>query len=385
MSMKIEFVEKASQPGANMARLCRESGIARQTGYKWLKRFEEGGYEALEEETRRPKGTPFATAEDVVVAIVEARSKHPSWGPRKLVSLLAQTLGEEAPSERTIARVLARFGQIQKRAKRARSVVVERSPEILANASNDVWTLDFKGWWRAKNGERCDPFTVRDARSRFILAIELVRPTKVEVQRVMERLFRRYGVPKAIQCDNGTPFISVTSRGGLSKLSAWWVSLGIKVLRSRLGRPEDNGGHERMHLDMAKELERHPALNFESQRRACQKWRQEFNHVRPHEALGGKVPADVYRAVAERKPTRRHPTYPPEWITRRVSWSGKVIVRGERKFVSHSLVGHVVALQPMTGVRYRIWFYEIDLGILELTSHEVLLSAADRIQSKRAA
>ena len=371
MSSKIAFVEQASRPRANIAALCRQHGISRQTGHKWLKRYQEVGYEGLEDQSRRPKSAPLATGEEIVAALLAARAKHPRWGPRKLVRLLGRQFGELAPSERTIARVLERFGQVRQRRKRRGLSVVERAPQVTAQSSNDVWTIDFKGWWRASDGSRCNPLTVRDAYSRFVLALSLLpRSTGEEVQPVLERLFRRYGIPKAIQCDNGTPFVSVRSAAGLSTLSAWWVSLGIRIVRSRPGCPQDNGGHERMHRDIAGELQAVPEASVPLQQRACDKWRQEFNHVRPHDALRGKTPADVYRPAKSRL-TIRPIAYPPGWRVLRVKTGGNIC---KDEFVSTALAGYFVGLQPIGGLRYRVWFYDVDLGELEMTPSLPVLS-----------
>jgi transposase InsO family protein len=371
MSSKIAFIEQASRPGANVAAVCRAHGISRQTGHKWLKRYREVGYEGLEDQSRRPRASPLATGEEIIAALLAARAKHPRWGARKLARLLERQFGELAPTERTVARVLERFGQIRQRRQRRGLSVVERAPEVVAKASNDVWTIDFKGWWRATDGTRCNPLTIRDAHSRFLLALVLLpRSTAEEVQPVLERLFRRYGVPKAIQCDNGTPFICMRAAAGLTKLSAWWVSLGIRIVRSRPGCPQDNGGHERMHLDIAGDLQASPAASLVLQQRACDRWRQEFNHVRPHDALGGKTPSDFYRPSPSR-PRVRTPMYPAGWICRRIKRDGSV---GHGSFVSTAVAGHLVGLQHLGGLRYRAWFYDVDLGPFEMTPSVPVLS-----------
>lgn len=379
MSVKIEFVERASAAGANIAELCRQTGITRQTAYKWLRRFKEGGYEALEEVSRRPKTTPLSTAEDVVAMILDERGKHPSWGASKIARILARTLRESAPSERTVARVLARFGEIRnRRRQRARvTSIVERAPEVVVTASNDVWTIDFKGWWRSADGARCEPLTVRDAFSRYVLSIKLMPTSAHNVRRELERLFRKHGVPKAIQCDNGVPFVSTRARGGLTVVSAWWTSLGVQLVRSRLGKPQDNGGHERMHRDMAADIEAHPEATMRTQQRACDKWRQEFNHVRPHDALGGRTPAEVYKPVYV-PPRARTPLYPSGWIVRRVRRNGEVSVGKMRWFLSTSLQGYLVGFEPLLGIRYRAWFHKVDLGEIEITGDAVVRAASDR-------
>ena len=366
MSLKIDFVEQASLPDANFAALCREFRISRPTGYKWLRRFKERGYDGLDEQSRRPRSAPLATAEDVVVAIVEARDKYPRWGAKKLVRILRSSLGENTPSAATVHRVLKRLGRVRKRtAKRPRNIV-EKAPAVESREPNDVWTIDFKGWWRARDGRRCDPLTIRDGASRYLLALRLVAACTTEcVREVMEGLFRRHGIPRAIQCDNGTPFVCVHSRAGLSSLSAWWISLGIRIVRSRPASPQDNGAHERMHADIAADLQVAPAQTVAAQQRACDRWRQTFNHVRPHDALRGKTPAEVYRSSPAKLRTVP-PAYKTSWTVRRVTKAGTIKLAGETYFVSGALAGYDVALEPLGGVRYRVWFYNVDLGELEV-------------------
>lgn len=379
MGLKLEFVKRAKRRGANMAALCREYEISRQTGYKWLERFKREGYNGLEERSRRPAETPFGTAEDVVVAIVDARQKHRRWGPTKLRTLLVARFGEEdAPSERTIARVLKRFGQIEKRRPKRIRHAPDKAPSVEVKAPNDLWTVDFKGYWLSRDGTRCEPLTIRDAFSRYLLCIQLVKkPSLDAVQPLFAELFKRYGVPKAIQCDNGTPFVSIHARGGLTRLSAWWIALGIRLIRSRLGCPQDNGAHERMHKDIAGELEAFPAKTRPAQQARCDRWRQEFNHVRPHEALGGKVPADVYKK-SDRPPVVRKPNY-FACAVRKVSPTGSVRFNEDRAFLSTSLSGYAVGLQSLGGVRVRVRFYEYDLGILELVPFRAIVSPLDRL------
>ncbi len=215
MSLKMEFVEKASRPGARVSELCREYGVSRETGYKWLNRFKREGYEGLEEQSRAPHSSPLMKAEELVQAVLMAREAHPRWGPKKLYVVVKRRFGEETPSESTIARILRRFGQVRARRARRPLSTVERAPNVVARAPNDVWTFDLKGWWRSLDGYRCEPLTIRDAFSRCILAVEVLESTaEAGVREVFERLFRKYGLPAAMQCDNGTPFISVRGRGG---------------------------------------------------------------------------------------------------------------------------------------------------------------------------
>ena len=375
MSLKIEFVSKAMRPGARMTTLCAEYNISRETGYKWLNRFKREGPDGLEERSRRPKSAPLATSEDVVMRVLELRAQHPRRGAKKLARMLQTTFGEQAPSVATVSRVIKRAGLVRQRSKYARAGVMPERPNVKAEAPNEIWTIDFKGWWRSQNGDRCEPLTVRDAYSRFVLAVELVRSTTEAVRVVLERLFKKHGVPKAIQCDNGVPFISVRARGGLTKLSAWWVALGISVIRSRPGCPQDNGGHERMHRDLRQDVQLVPAHSHKAQQTTCNAWRQEFNHSRPHEALDGKTPSELYKP-SPRKMLETRAFYPAAWLTRRVSIGGSIRVQMARVPVSMSLAGHDVGIEPLGATKFRLWFRHIDLGTIEIPLTD---DAIDRI------
>jgi len=363
MSLKLEFVERIEK-GEKIAALCREFKVTRTTGHKWWKRYKEGGYAALEEQSRRPKSAPLATAEDIVIAVLAERAAHPRWGPRKLEVVLRRRFGEQTPSERTVARILRRAQKVRERRRRRPISVVDRAPQVQAQAPNDVWSVDFKGWWRTLDGARCEPLTVRDACSRFVLTTAIVSTREAVVRPIFEQLFRRYGLPKSIQCDNGVPFISVRARCGLSALSAWWVSLGIAIVRSRPGSPQDNGGHERMHSDMAAEVQAWPAPDQATQQKALDRWRQEFNHVRPHEALGGKTPAEVYKVQEKRKP--KVYTYPRGMLVRLADAGGGVSLDGERYILGLPFKGLSVGLQFVDRFHVRVWLHELDLGSLEV-------------------
>lgn len=244
---------------------------------------------------------------------------------------------------------------------------MDRAPAVVANAPNDVWTADFKGWWRTTNGDRCEPLTVRDGFSRFVLATVACSTKERDVRPIFERLFRRHGVPKAIQCDNGTPFVSVISRAGLSTLSAWWVSLGIRLVRSRPGCPQDNGAHERMHADVRADVQAHPAATRDEQQRALDRWRQEFNHVRPHQALGGKTPSEVYKVTERRRAVADNYDYPKHFYVRRISAGGVLYFRGDRCPVGAPFAGLQLAIQIIDALRVRLWLRDLDLGVIETT------------------
>ena len=366
MNQKLEFIEKAGARGANISALCREYGISRQTGHKWLRRFRAQGYTGLTEQSRRPHTSPFTTAEEVIVNILELRERHWSWGPDKIARVLRRAHGEDAPSKSTVARVLQRLGRIRKRRPPVRVWSVDGRPRIEVHAPNDLWTMDFKGWWCARNRERCEPLTVRDAFSRRVLAVALLESSRIkDVRQVLQRLFERHGLPLAMQSDNGTPFVSILARGGLSKLSVWLLSLGIQLVRSRPGCPQDNGGHERMHRDLS-EIQCNPARTRRAQQRSCDRWMVEFNEVRPHDALGGKTPAEVYRNSERRSLLPIDPNYPSDWQVRRVSKNGAVSLDDDRVFVSAALAGQLIGLKQEGLLRWRARFFDVDLGTIEI-------------------
>jgi transposase InsO family protein len=381
MSLKLQFVERAVLKGSNLTELCAEFGVSRQTGHKWLRRYRELGPLGLVEQSRRPDSTPSGTGEDVVLAILELRNQHSSWGPDKISRVLINRFGAATPSKSTVARALLRLGKVKRRRAAVRLWTVDGRPHAEVVGPDDLWTMDFKGWWRARNGQRCEPFTVRDAYSRFVLAARLLPSSRgAGVRGVLEELFSEYGTPGAIQCDNGAPFVSTRARGGLTALSTWLVSLGIKLIRSRPGKPQDNGGHERMHRDMS-ELELAPARSRRAQQHDCDRWLIDFNNVRPHDALGGKTPAEVYKPC-HRPPALRLPSYPPEYTVRRVNGQGDIKLNGDRVYVNASLRHQLVGLQHENGLHWHAWFHGVDLGTIEIANINdalSMLSAAESI------
>jgi transposase InsO family protein len=364
VDVREQFVLRAMSKEGSFVALCREFQISRKTGYKWLARYEHEGVAGLKDRSRRPRLSARVSGE-AVLRVLELHARH-GWGPKKLHRLLIDEKAADVPSVRTVARILRRSGIAAKKRRRVFEVSASqtRPSRVVAAAPNDVWTLDFKGWWLAGNGERCEPLTVRDAFSRYLLCAEMVESHATEtIRRAFERLFREFGLPKALQFDNGEPFAARQARAGLTRLSAWWVSLGIQLVRSRPGKPQDNGGHERMHVDLKCEVQLRPAHSRRAQQRAVSAWRKTFNELRPHEALAMKTPAECY--LRSERPYRPPvaPTYSTTWLTRRVSAKGFVRVEGSQLFIGEGLVGHQIGLEPvLEGLR--AWFYNVELGIV---------------------
>ena len=294
MNERVRFIGSYLEDLEPFSCLCERYGVSRKTGYKWVVRYESDGVAGLEERSRAPLLHPHAVADEVLDKILRARKKHPRWGPRKLRVILQRHYPELAlPAASTIGEVLRKNGLIQKRRRiRRSSPYGERLGDY--GKPNSVWCADFKGHFPV-SGERCHPLTVSDGCSRYLLACRsLRRPLFAPSQKVFESVFREFGLPDTIRTDNGAPF-STLAPGGLSRLAVWWIRLGIRPERIQPGRPDQNGRHERRHRTLKSETAKPPRASFRAQQRAFDRFREEYNEIRPHEALGQEVPASRYQ------------------------------------------------------------------------------------------
>lgn len=360
MNQRTEFVLKAIKT-ENFRELCREYEISTKTGYKWKERFLECGLSGLSELSRRPKSSPEGLEEAVVCEIIRLKQKHRHWGPRKIRKVY-ERLHEEIPSESSFKRVLERAGLVQPRRLRPRHQSGRLFSGRKATVPNEVWTVDFKGWWLAR-GKRCEPLTVRDEFSRYVLDLRAMANARGQTVRgCFERLFEQHGMPEAIRSDNGAPFASDQGVLGLSRLSAWWVVLGIDLERGRPGCPQDNGGHERLHLDVERELR---GADLAEQQAGFDEWRKTFNQERPHEALGMKCPVEVY-SQSERKYEGTPDDLKYEAMdSRKVAKWGSISWGSRWVFISNALAGWSVGLEPSKGGKHNVWFGRLLLGQLE--------------------
>ena len=360
MEQRTEFALRAMQT-LNFRALCQQYGISAKTGYKWRERFWRKGLAGMEEESRRPKSHSKQLPEEEVCEIVRLKLAHMAWGPRKIRELYLRGHGEVA-SESTFKRVLERTSLTQKRRRRRAPEAGRLSSGRQAAALNEVWTVDFKGWWR-KAEQRCEPLTVRDEYSRYLLEVRAVEDARSEtVRKSFERIFERHGLPEAIRSDNGSPFASRQGVLGLSRLSAWWVVLGIDLERGRPGHPQDNAGHERMHKDISRELEAEGACD----QAALDVWRESFNYERPHEALGMRCPGEVYLASERKYEGTPEDLDYPKMCSRRVSPKGLISLEGQPLFLSASLGGWSVGLKPIAEDLMEVWFGRLLLGQVDL-------------------
>jgi len=378
MELRTEFCLRALQEDESFKALCEAYGVSRKTGYKWLGRFEQDGRSGMSDRSRRPHGHSKQCAEDTVCRIVRLKHAHPRWGPAKIHNLYARgsSPGEPVPSLSTVKRVLDRAGLVQRRKRRKASQAGSIRYSGPVDSPNDLWTIDFKGWWYVRSGRRFEPLTVRDTASRYILCCRSLSDTRGQTVRAeFEKLFDCYGLPRAIRMDNGSPWVNALSPLGLTRLSAWWVILGIDLDRIEPGRPDQNGAHERMHRDLAAEVEQYAELDIARQQAALDLWREEFNHERPHEALNLRFPSEVYhRSDREYDETEIELRY-PGMLRRKVSRPGRIAIDGRKIRLSSALIGRHVGLKPTGDRQYVVWFGRLCVGSLDVRSESFEPSA----------
>ena len=363
---KLRFVSECLGGGTPIAVLCERYGISRQTGYVLLRRYREEGPSGLEERSRAPHRHGRAMPPEVAARLIEARRRKPYWGPKKLLAVLAEEDSDVVwPSPSAVSDLFRREGLSEPRRRRRRAIPTERPFDAIVGP-NDGWSIDFKGWFRTGDGVRCDPLTVTDSYSRYLLDLAIIDPVGTSVGERVDRLFREHGLPLAIRSDNGAPFASSTAAGGLSRLSAKWVKLGIKLERIEPGEPQQNGRHERMHKTLKRETCSPPKASREDQQRRFDGFREEFNHERPHEALGQIPPARLYRNSPRPYPDRiEDPTYGSDDEVRRVRSSGEIKWGGGMLFVSDALVGELVGINEGDDGNWTVRFLDVPLLLID--------------------
>jgi len=359
MEQKHQFVSLANSGRFTLVDLCSEFGISRKTAYKWIGRYRELGNAGLKERSRVPKSSPGRTASDIQRIIIAEKRRTPTWGPKKLRRVLeAKHDIHSPPACSTIGQILKRHGLVKSRRRRPGVFKVQRGDLTPARHSNHVWAVDFKGNFQLGDRTRCDPLTMSDLHSRYVLSArampaQFLRPT----QQGFRAVFRRYGIPEIIRVDNGSPFGSCGA-GGLTKLSVWWIGLGIDVEFTTPASPQENGSHERMHRTMKAECCRPASANLGAQQQRFDRWRHRFNQERPHEAIDMLVPADLYQASGKRLDEGIKPRlYELSQETKRVNTSGFIPLDGNNCFIGEAFSGVEVAIDRETesgvvGVRY---------------------------------
>jgi transposase InsO family protein len=346
-----------------MAERCARYGISRKTGYKWLGRFEEGGRLGLQDRSRAPHRCPHRIGRDVAAVICAARRQHPSWGPAKLLAWLQPRYPDlEWPAVSTAGDLLARRGLVKKRRRRRHWQHPGVVPTVTTQP-NDLWTADFKGHFRTRDRLYCYPLTVADQHTRYLLACHGLLSTKGQgVRPIFDRLFREYGLPRAIRTDNGVPF-ATTGIHGLSQLNVWWLRLGIQHQRILPAHPEQNGAHERMHKTLKGEACRPPQASLGPQQRAFNTFRRLYNDERPHEALGDRPPAALYRPSPRSYTGALPPVeYPGHFLVKRVTNAGTIRLKTRLLFLSNALQQYPVGLEEVDDGIWSIHFCQVLLG-----------------------
>jgi putative transposase len=368
MDLRVQLIHDHEE-GESIAALSEIYGVARKTIYKWLDRHDAAGVAGLADRSRAPQHTPHKLSEDVVAEIIAARQRW-NWGPRKLrVKLAAAQPKIRWPAESTIGEVLKRAGLTHRRKPRVRTPPYGQ-PFASIDAANQTWCADFKGWFRTADGTRCDPLTITDAHSRYLLRCQITpKADSIHVAAIFDAAFREYGLPLVIHTDNGVPFASCAP-GGLSRVSMRWVKLGIVPQRSRPASPQDNGRHERMHSTLKQATLQPPERNARRQQDAFDRFLQEYNHDRPHEALDDATPASCYTASCRQMP-RRVPEldYGEDVMVRRISQQGSLKVNGERTFVSEIFAHEWMGLRALDERYSEVLYGPVTVGFLDTFRH----------------
>jgi transposase InsO family protein len=369
MDQKLMFLADHLRKVTTFSDLCHRYGISRKTGYKWIARYEQSGLDGLQDQSRRPNDHPLRTPFAVRKAIIELRSsKHkPTPGPKKIQVFLSQKHPDwDIPSKTTIYNILDEKGLINPQ-KRRKRVPPGQLPFSAVHEPNDVWSADFKGQFKTKDSTWCYPLTVMDHHSRYLLGCRNFDGTRYEqTRKAFEDLFREYGLPWRIRTDNGSPF-AARSPGGLSRLSKWWVRLGIMPERIEPGKPQQNGRHERMHKTLKEATAIPPAQTAQLQQQEFDTFRSRYNNERPHESLGQKTPASQYRPSMRPMPDKLPELeYPGYFRVALVHHNGIIHHQSHRVYVSGLLKGEKLGVEEMADGCYDVFFGGLRLGSFDM-------------------
>jgi len=367
MNERLKFVGRLLE-GEKMAELCREFGISRKTGYKFWDRYQRVGLYGLSDRSRRPYRYANQLPVQIEQEILRIKRDKPSWGAPKIREVLARRYPEvHSPAKSTVHCVLDRHGLVT-RPKRRR-FKAQGTALVSTQIPNDLWCADFKGEFTLADRRYCYPLTVTDFSSRYLLACEALDSTNLAGSfDVFERTFKEFGIPKAIRTDNGTPFSCPRALFGMTRLSVWWLRLGIAVERIKPGNPQENGRHERMHLTLKKEATRPAGENLLQQQEKFDAFVEEFNTERPHQALGMKFPSELYKPSSRPYKGIDDVAYPFHDRTATVSHCGRICVHKKKIHLSLAFAGQDVGLTEVQDGIWLVTFMQYDLGYFDETS-----------------
>ncbi|TFG80903.1 MAG: IS481 family transposase [Chromatiales bacterium] len=364
MDERLRFVARLLE-GEKMATVCREFGISRVTGYKIFNRYKDCGLDALNDRSRRPYRQANRLPFQVERSILGLKREYPSWGAPKLRDkLIRQYPMIKPPAISTVHAVLDRHGLVKRRKRRRHKA--QGTLLSAAHEPNGLWCADYKGEFMLGNKQYCYPLTITDYRSRYLLACEGVASTRADFAfTIFERAFKDFGLPQALRTDNGPPFAAPNALFGLSRLSVWWLRLGIQIQRIKPAHPQQNGRHERMHLTLKQEATKPASFNFLQQQERFDRFVGVYNHERPHQALQGAYPGELYSPSARLYQPPADPDYPFHDRTVRVTRCGRICL-GRRKInLSNVFAGQVVGLREVDDRIWLVSFLDFDLGFFD--------------------
>jgi putative transposase len=364
MDERLKFIARLLD-GEKMSSVCRKFGISRKTGYKIFNRYKESGLEGLNDRSRRPYRHANKLPFQIERSILRIKKERPSWGAPKIRDKLIREYPMiKPPAKSTVHAILDRHGLVKRR--KRRRYKAEGTALSNANSPNQLWCADYKGEFMLGNRRYCYPLTITDYHSRFLLACEGLESTKSDFAFcVFERVFKEFGIPSAIRTDNGIPFASPNALFGLSRLSIWWLRLGINIERIKPGHPQQNGRHERMHLTLKTEATKPAAFNFLQQQDRFDEFIEVYNNDRPHQALGGKYPGEVYTPSTREYALPDEPDYPFHDRTARITQCGRICI-GKRKInLSTVFAGQTVGIREVADKIWLVSFMQYDLGFFD--------------------
>ena len=369
VEQRVSMVARYDLGDLSAAAVCALCGVSRQTLYYWLKRRASGDPDWFREGSHAPKTCPRTTEVSVVAAVVAAKGRYPYFGPKKIKAWLERDRPQERwPAASTIGDILKARGLVAARGGRRRGRELG-GVDVAVSTPNAEWACDFKGWFRTLDGRRCDPLTITDTASRYLIEVRIAEPTIEGVIPVFARAFAEHGLPLAMRSDNGTPFGS-QSAGGLTRLSVWWRKLGVAPHFIRPASPQDNGRHERMHRTLKDDTADPPSTSLAEQQDRFDVFRTHYNSERPHEALGQQPPSTLWTPSPRPMPTRLlEPWYDPDHQVRRVRSNGEIKWRGDFIFLSEPLIGETVGLAETPSGAHIVRFFDIDLGVINRHGH----------------
>ena len=386
MEERVKFTMEVLDGTYSMAELCNYYGISRKSGYKWLARYQQGGIESLRDRSRAPHAHPNEISSQVKQAILAVKSRFSKWGAPKIRVRLKREYPNwgSYPAVSTIGLFLSKQGLTSSR-KRRRKATPTESPLTNGMCANHVWCADFKGHFKTGDGNRCNPLTITDHASRYLLCCRHLDRMSYKLTKMrFERVFREFGIPQVIRTDNGTPFAS-RGLGGLARLSYWWIRLGIYPERIKPGHPEQNGRHERMHKTLKNHTAKPPAKTLSKQQLRFNEFCCEYNEYRPHEALQMSTPSDRYSCSAKEFPLRLPQVhYPDHMLVKYVRLHGDINYKGRRLFTTESLRGEYVGIEQVDEDTSMLWYCNYLLGRIDHRKWRIISAKPNRLSAQLA-